>query len=115
VKLKVQPYPEVTVIKIEGELSCMSAEDFSNAIEEVIKKKPENIAINMHDVSFVDSTGLGALINNSNACHFKDIPLYLFSLNRTINIVFEVSKLNTMFRIIKKREIEKQFNIKIKD
>jgi len=106
-------YQNVVIVKLSGELSCMSTDFFTEKLEKIIKKKPKNIAVNMLDITFVDSTGLGALISNSNTCHLKDINLYLFSLKRTIKIVFEVSKLNTMFKILKKEEIEDKFSVNL--
>ena len=54
----------VTVVRPEGErLDIAVASDFRNALLELIENGRRNLVVNLQGVSFIDSSGLGALVS----------------------------------------------------
>ncbi len=54
----------VTVVRPDGErLDIAVASDFRNALLELIQNGRRNLVVNLKDVSFIDSSGLGALVS----------------------------------------------------
>lgn len=59
-----QPYPEVKLVKITGNLSGERCESFKNTVEMIIadRKTTKECIIDIRDVNFMDSRGIGALL-----------------------------------------------------
>jgi anti-anti-sigma factor len=53
--------PEAT-ITVEGELDYSTAEQFRTCVLEVLDTKPHSITIDAHAVTYMDSSGLSALL-----------------------------------------------------
>ncbi|HWS33696.1 MAG TPA: STAS domain-containing protein [Actinoplanes sp.] len=53
---------EVTTLELTGDIDISTVEGVRVALLEAITARPHRIVVNMAGVSFIDSTGLGALI-----------------------------------------------------
>ena len=60
------PLPELTLIASEGEIDAASVGAFRNALSEAAAAGADRLVIDLSDVSFIDSTGLGALLDVHN-------------------------------------------------
>lgn len=59
-----QDHDAVTVVRPEGErLDVAVATDFRNALLELIQSGRRNLVVDLKGVSFIDSSGLGALVS----------------------------------------------------
>ena len=51
------------IVRISGELDLLTAETFRNLIErEVFQQKTKNLILNLEQVNFIDSSGLGVIL-----------------------------------------------------
>ncbi len=50
------------IVRIQGDLDINTCDEFRDDLLEEYKKNPKDIRIDATDLSFIDSTGLGALI-----------------------------------------------------
>jgi anti-sigma B factor antagonist len=57
---------EVAVV-VAGDLDAVNAWRFREVVEDVLATRPQSIAINARGVTFVDSSGLGALLSARHA------------------------------------------------
>lgn len=60
------PLPELTVIASQGEIDVSSVDAFRNALSEAVRAGADRLVIDLSEVSFIDSSGLGALIDAQN-------------------------------------------------
>ncbi len=60
-QIKERPVPNGVVLEINGDLTYANRERFKAAVEAVQKKGCRHLILNMADVRFVDSSGLGLL------------------------------------------------------
>ena len=58
--------PELTVIASEGEIDVSSVGAFRGALSEAARAGADRLVIDLSDVSFIDSSGLGALLDAHN-------------------------------------------------
>ena len=52
-----------TTLDLDGEIDILTVEQVRVALGEAVAARPQRIVVNMSRVSFIDSTGLGALIS----------------------------------------------------
>jgi anti-sigma B factor antagonist len=55
------------------------------------------VVIDLREVTFLDSTGIGALVAISNAAHDKDVPLVLRSVPERIAKLLKITGLEHAF------------------
>ena len=107
--MKQNDYPKVTEIRLSGNLSFVNIKGFGELFEKVIEKNPKNICINMEDTKYVDSSGLGMLLDKLSACRKKKISLFFVAVNPTIQMVIHLSKLDDLFTLMEKTEYIKKY------
>ena len=54
--------PNVSVIAPEGELDIATLDDFRVALSDAASRPAEKLVVDLSEVSFIDSSGLGAVI-----------------------------------------------------
>jgi anti-sigma B factor antagonist len=54
--------PGVPVLNVRGEIDVATSPKFHELLTELIEHGPELLIVNLTDVSFIDSTGLGVLV-----------------------------------------------------
>lgn len=62
------------VIELRGELDLASEVALRHLLLELVREDPPGILVNMQHVSFIDSTGLGALVAGYKAAREAGIP-----------------------------------------
>jgi anti-sigma B factor antagonist len=65
----------------------------------MIKKKPERIVIDLSRVTYIDSSGVAALILAMQDVEAYGGKFFLSGLQETLRLIFETSRLERVFRI----------------
>ena len=61
-KLSVAPADDETVVTVSGELDMSTAEQLSDAVTDQLRQGPARIVIDLTQLTFCDSLGLGTLV-----------------------------------------------------
>ncbi|MBE9166294.1 STAS domain-containing protein [Pleurocapsales cyanobacterium LEGE 06147] len=98
----------VEVIKPKGILDETKATEFRQKISETIKSGAKVILVDFSDVTFMDSSGLGALVFSLKTVRAAGAQLFLCSINEQIKMLFELTSLDSIFNIVTDRaELER--------
>lgn len=97
------------VLKIEGKFNIDYIERFDQMIQEVFSRHPGMIAVDLHDVEYIDSSALGSLIKAMNIAKKQSISFYLFNLQDNIHDVFRLSYLDKFFMIKKTAQMKELY------
>jgi anti-anti-sigma factor len=63
------------VVEVRGEIDLASSERLRDTLKELVTRlRPTAITVDLLHVTFIDSTGIGALASGSNAAHTHGIP-----------------------------------------
>lgn len=89
----------VKVIQVVGMIESYSASTLETEAEELIGSGSRNIAMNFENVSYIDSSGLGALIRIQKTIARHKGALKFFGVRDTIQKVLRVSGLTSFFTI----------------
>jgi len=87
------------VLPLEGDIDLHVSPVVTESLNAMIKKKPERIVIDLSRVTYIDSSGLAALILAMQEVEAYGGKFFLSGLQETIRLIFETSRLDRTFRI----------------
>jgi anti-sigma B factor antagonist len=98
-KVKTREIENAVIINLEGEMMLgYEANDFHEAIQSAIEKSKKNIAIDLCEVKFISSWGIGILIHGYTIATNEGISFKLACVPANINQTFTKIKIDTIFK-----------------
>lgn len=94
----------VQIIEPEGILDGTKAADFQKQIDQSINSRVHTILIDFSNVTFMDSSGLGALVKAFKSLKAAEVEFFLCSINEQIKMLFELTSMDSYFNILENRE-----------
>ncbi len=86
-----------TIIKLFGELDIYVSSDFKDDVLEILEKNKDHLYLDLKELEYIDSTGLGALIALVKAANEIEKKVYLKDVNERIRKLFKITALEDMF------------------
>ncbi len=97
-EVKISETEKGVVIKLKGEMMLgYSANDFHKAIENAIENKKKKIVIDLSDVQFITSWGIGILIYGHTTTTNLGGQFKFAAVSEKINEIFRKIKLENVF------------------
>lgn len=96
-ELKLRKHGEVYVIDIIGELDLYNADKLRTAVGRLTEKQARRLIINLENVGYIDSSGIGTLINCYSTARRDNWALYLASVRGPVRKVMELTRLLGFF------------------
>jgi anti-anti-sigma factor len=87
------------VLPLEGDIDLHVSPVVTEALNAVIKKKPERIVIDLSRATYIDSAGIAVLILAMQQVEAYGGKFFLSGLQETLRSIFETSRLERIFRI----------------
>ena len=87
------------VLPLEGDIDLHVSPVVTEALNAVIRKKPEWIVIDLSRVTYIDSSGVAALILAMQEVEAYGGKFFLSGLQETLRLIFETSRLDRTFQI----------------
>ena len=94
----------VTVVDVEGQLIVGNRQELKAKVLEELEGGERKFVIDFSRTGYIDSSGLGVLVSLSKKIREQGGELRLSSLNEDLRTLFELTKLDTLFRIADSRE-----------
>ena len=85
--------PEATTLTLHGEVDVLTVDQVRVALEEALAARPRQIVVDLRDLAFIDSTGLGALIFGFQRARDAGIGFRLAHPNRMVRQILALSGL----------------------
>lgn len=90
----------VLILDMKGNLRIGDGSiSFRNAIRQLLTEGERRILLNLEDVTYIDSSGLGELISGYVALHKVGGRLKLLHLNQKVHELMTITKLLTVFDV----------------
>ena len=89
----------VTVYEVDGQLIVGNRHELKRMVLDALQDGAGRFVIDFSLTGYIDSSGLGILITLSKEIRAQGGDLRLSSLNRDLQRLFELTKLDTFFRI----------------
>ena len=90
---------DVTVFAMEGELTVGNRQELKRGVLDAVTNGERKILIDFARTSYIDSSGLGALVSLSKRVRESGGELRLAALNDDLATLFELTRLDTLFHI----------------
>ena len=95
---------QVTVVEVEGQLIVGNRQELKQQVLDRLEKGDRKFVIDFANTGYIDSSGLGVLVSLSKKIREQGGELRLSSLNEDLRTLFELTKLDTLFRIADTKE-----------
>ena len=95
---------EVTLIEVEGQLIVGNRQELKQQVLEQLEGGDLKFVVDFANTGYIDSSGLGVLVSLSKKIREQGGELRLSSLNEDLRTLFELTKLDTLFRIADTKE-----------
>ncbi len=87
------------VVAASGEVDLATAPELRDRLDAAIGHGNDRVVVDLRDVTFIDSTGLGMLIRAFNQCKERGVRFSLVIAEARILKVFEITGLTDLFPI----------------
>jgi anti-sigma B factor antagonist len=103
-KLDERESGDVTILTISGEITLSAGGDvqLKDKIQSLLQQGRRKILLDLGNVSYVDSAGLGQLVQATVTASKNGGKLKLLNLTKRLNDLLVVTKLSTVFDIVEK-------------
>lgn len=94
----------VKVVQLSGVLNNLQADQFRQEINSTLDAGVNHILVDFQDVTFMDSSGLGALITALKQVKAAGGRFSLCSVRREVQMMFEIADVEQFFEIFAGRD-----------
>jgi anti-sigma B factor antagonist len=95
---------DVSLIEVEGQLIVGNRQELKQQVLDQLESGDRKFVIDFANTGYIDSSGLGVLVSLSKKIREQGGELRLSSLNEDLRTLFELTKLDTLFRITDDKE-----------
>jgi anti-sigma B factor antagonist len=94
----------VKIIEPAGILDSTKAEEFQQMIDRLLDEGAETILIDLKDITFIDSSGLGTLVVLLKKVRGMNRKLCICSINDQVRMLFELTSMDRVFDVYADRQ-----------
>ena len=98
-ELKVRKNKEVYIIDVSGEMDLYNSYKLKELVMKMIERQIKCMIINLEDVDYIDSSGIGALIYICSTVKKMHLRLFITNIHGSVKKVIELTKLIGYFPI----------------
>ena len=99
-KFKTREVDGVTILDLSGRITLGEGSGtLRDAVREIVSKGSNKILLNLGDVNYIDSSGLGELVSAYTAVKNSGGELKLVNLTKKVSDLLVITKLATVFDV----------------
>ena len=86
-------------ISLEGELDVSTADKLKEHLHTLVTKKIVDMKINVTNLDYIDSTGLGVMIGVLKKLKISDKEIYIINPKSNVKKIFTITGLDKIFKV----------------
>jgi anti-sigma B factor antagonist len=90
---------DVTVVDLEGRLDAVSAPETRAELHELVERGYRKLVLNLREIGFIDSAGLGSLVSCLRRCAAEGGDLRLAEVPAFCRSIFQLTRLTRVFDV----------------
>src|SRR5690625_937490 len=87
------------IVHVSGEVDIYTTPDLQKQLMEVTKQKGQAVVVDLSEVNYMDSTGIGVFISTLKTTNENDSHLKLVNLQSQVMRLFDITGLNEIIEI----------------
>jgi anti-sigma B factor antagonist len=100
VKLNTRQVGDVSVVDVAGRITLGEGSSaLRDLLRDMVSKGQKNILLNLGEVSYIDSSGIGELVSGFTTVTNSGGQLKLLGLNKRVKDLLQITKLYTVFDV----------------
>ena len=100
VKISTRQVDGVTVLDMSGRITLGEGSvQLRDAVRDLLSKGQKHILLNLGDVTYIDSSGIGELVSAFTTTKNQGGELKLLNLTRKVHDLLQITKLYTVFDV----------------
>ena len=100
VKLSTRQVGDVSVVDVAGRITLGEGSSaLRDLLREMVGKGQKSILLNLGEVSYIDSSGIGELVSGFTTVTNSGGQLKLLNLNKRVKDLLQITKLYTVFDV----------------
>ena len=100
VKLNTRQVGDVSVVDVAGRITLGEGSSaLRDALRDLINKNQKKILLNLGEVNYIDSSGIGELVSGFTTVTNSGGQLKLLGLNKRVKDLLQITKLYTVFDV----------------
>ena len=100
VKLNTRQVGDVTVMDVAGRITLGEGSSaMRDALRDLVSKNQKKILLNLGEVSYIDSSGIGELVSGFTTVTNNGGQLRLLNLTKRVKDLLQITKLYTVFDV----------------
>lgn len=103
-EIKTKELDEVHFINVIGEIDAGSSIYLDNAIKDAVDKSVKRIAVDLSELSYISSAGLGVFISHLDEFDSVEVKMVLFGVSESVKEVFLILGLEKLLTIVETQE-----------
>lgn len=97
------------IVKVSGELDLVIAKEFSETIDKVLLDKPvKNLMLDVSKVSFIDSSGLGAILGRYKIISQQGGKMSIYGAIPSVYRILELSGILKIIPVLTSEEMTEE-------
>lgn len=88
------------IVRLEEKVAFENSNNIKEEIKSNITKDIETLVLDMKNITFIDSSGIGILISLLKVMNEKEGRMILKSIPRLVDRILTITKLNDFFQIV---------------
>jgi len=94
---------DVTIVTVQGQLVVTNRQEFKQMVLDAMEQGARTVIVDFTDASYIDSSGLGALVSLSRRLRDAGGDLRLVGLSDELRTLFELTRLDALFPLFATR------------
>jgi anti-sigma B factor antagonist len=100
VKLSTRQVGDVSVVDVAGRITLGEGSSaLRDTLRDMVSKNQKKILLNLGEVSYIDSSGIGELVSGFTTVTNSGGQLKLLNLNKRVKDLLQITKLYTVFNV----------------
>lgn len=100
VKMNNRQVGDVTVVDVSGRITLgEGSSELRDAMRDLVAKGNKKILLNLGDVTYIDSSGIGELVSGFTSVSNQGGQLKLLNLTKRVKDLLQITKLYTVFEV----------------
>lgn len=93
-------------VTVSGELDVATVPELEKVLVPIRQAGTHDIHVNLENLSYMDSTGLGLFVGTLKSLNQNNKELYILGVNNRIKRLFEITGLSDLMHVNKGTEVE---------